>query len=183
MDDGQILIEMLRKDALIEHCEEYGRALVKLEEPGLPDSVAVVRNIPQDAIVIKTDLFPAPLQFFKGSKNENKRADFMIISPSKKVVLYIELKAGKKEYSFIEKQLKGAACVFAYCKETGQRFWDSDHFLEGYKHRFIGIIKTSLNIRPSRGKKNEASVHNSPQNFLKETAPHNLRFNKLAALK
>ncbi len=182
MDDSQILLELLHEDALIEHGDDYGRPFVKLAEPDVLGSVAVVRNIPEDAVVIKTDQFPAPLQFFKGSKNENKRADFMIISPSKKVVLYIELKAGKKESSFVEKQLKGAACVFAYCKEVGQRFWGRCEFLEGYEHRFVGIVNTSIDLQPSRQQKNQGAVHDTPQNFLKLSSPNHLQFRKLAAL-
>ena len=183
MDDGQILSELLLESTIVSlEDDPYNNPIVKLEEPGVSGSEACVHHIPQDAIVIKSDEFPAPKHFFKDTKNECKRADYIIVCPSDKVVLYIELKTGPKDSAFIEKQLKGAACVFTYCKEIGQRFWDNDQFLEGYAHRFIGIVKTSLNVRPSRQKKDEGSVHDCPQNFLKETAPHHLQFNKLAAL-
>lgn len=138
--------------------------------------------MPPDAFVIKADSFPAPKELFRGLRSECKRADFIIISPAEKVVLYIELKTGPMGSNFIEKQLKGAACVFAYCKEVGQRFWGQCNFLEGYEHRFIGIVKTRLNLRPSRQQKNAGVVHNSPDNFLKESSPNHLEFRKLAAL-
>lgn len=182
MDDSQILSELLKENVIIQHYQEYHKNCVKLEEEGLPESTSILRNLPHDAVVIKADQFPAPRDYFKGDKSENKRADFIIISPSKKVVIYIELKAGNKQRSYVENQLKGAACVFAYCKEVGHLFWNHSTFLEGYKHRFVGIVNTSINLKPSRTQKNGNTIHDTPSKFLKISAPHNLQYNQLAAL-
>lgn len=182
MDDSQILSELINENVIIQHYQEYQKNCVKLEEEGLPESTSILRNLPHDAVVIKADQFPAPVKFFKGDKDENKRADYIIISPSKKVVIYIELKSGKKHSSYVENQLKGAACVFAYCKEVGHLFWNHSSFLEGYKHRFVGIVNASINLKPSRTKKNNSSIHDKPCNFLKLSSPSNLQFNQLAAL-
>ena len=180
MSDMKILSELFLDLALVPLENEYGKPIIKLQEAGVKGSVSYIRNIPSDAIVIKADDFPAPKTFFKGNKGECKRADFIIISEQKKVILYVELKAAKKDASHIVKQLKGAACVVTYCKETGRHFWNKSTFLDGYAHRFIGMVNLSVSKRPSRYK--SASLHDSPESFLKISSPHNLQFNELAAV-
>lgn len=180
MLDVEILSELLLESALVPIENEYGKPLIKLEEKGVKDCFALIRNIPSDAIVIKTDDFPAPSPFFKGTKGECKRADFVIISEVKKVILHIEIKSGEKDASHIIKQLKGAACVVTYCKEVGKHFWGQSDFLEDYAHRFIGIVNLSVSKKPSRYK--SAALHDSPEKFLKISSPHNIQFNELAAV-
>lgn len=180
MSDMKILSELLHKSALITLENEYGKPMIKLEEPEVKDSVSCIRNAPSDAIVIKADEFPTPKSFFKGDKGECKRADFIIISAAKKVILYVEMKSGTKTASHIVNQLKGASCVVTYCKEIGRQFWNQSTFLEDYEHRFIGIVNLSVSKKPSRYKKKP--IHDTPETFLKVSSPHNLQFKEIAAV-
>ncbi len=106
MSDMEILSELILESALIPHENEYGKPVIKLQEAGAKGSVSFIRKIPLDAIVIKADEFPAPKKFFKGDKGECKRADFIIISEEKKVILYVELKAGASEFQPYSKTAK-----------------------------------------------------------------------------
>lgn len=180
MSDMEIISELFLDSVLIPLENEYGKPIIKLQETGVKDSVACIRNIPSDAIVIKGDDFPAPKNFFKGNHGECKRADFIIISEEKKVILYVELKAGEKDTSHIVKQLKGASCVVAYCREIGKQFWNKSIFLDGYAHRFVGIVNISVSKKPSRYK--SALPHDSPELFMKISSPHHLQFKELAAV-
>lgn len=180
MSDMEILSELILESAQIPLEEVYGKPFIKLQEVGVNGCVSCIRNIPSDAIVIKADEFPAPKSFFKGAKGECKRADFIIISEEKKVILYVELKARKKETRHIINQLKGASCVLSYCKEIGKLFWDKNTFLDGYAHRFIGMVDLSISKKPSRPK--SPPLHDSPELFLKISSPHYLQFKELAAV-
>ena len=86
MDDMDILREMIRNTALVSLQHEYGKPLVKLCEPQAPDSIAIIRSVPADALVIRVDAFLSPDSVFSGRKGECKRADFIIIS-AEKIVL------------------------------------------------------------------------------------------------
>lgn len=180
MSDMKILSELILHSALVPHENEYGKPVIKLQEAGIKDSVSFIRNIPSDVIVIKADEFPASKTFFKGDKGECKRADFIIISEEKKVILYVELKSGAKDSSHIVKQLRGASCLISYCKEIGRQFWKKSTFLDGYAHRYVGMVNLSISKRPSRHK--SAPLHDSPESFLKISSPHYLQFNELAAM-
>jgi len=180
MQDTEILFELILESALVPHEKEYGKPVIKLQEAGVKGIISYIRNIPSDAIVIKADEFPAPKSFFKGDKGECKRADFIILSEEKKVIIYIELKAGSKDSSYIVKQLKGASCVISYCKEIGKNFWNENTFLDGYAHRYVGMVNLSVTKKPSRHK--SAPLHDSPESFLKISSPHNLQFNQLASV-
>ncbi len=180
MSDKEIFEELLLASCVVPLEEEYGRPIVKLEEVGVAGSVACIRNIPSDVVAIKADSFPAPKGFFQGSKGECKRADYILISEEKKVVLFVELKAGSKETSHIIRQLKGAACLLAYCKEIGKKYWGREEFMDGYAHRYIGMVNLSVSKKPTRHKK--SPVHDRPERFQKISSPHHLQFNQLAAL-
>ncbi len=178
MEDREILSQMIKEAVLVPLEDEYGKPMIKLDEPNVKNSMACIRNSPSDAFVIKADEFPAPKNFFKGDKGECKRADFIIISPEKKVILYVELKAGAKDSNHIVKQLKGAACVVTYCTEIGKQFWNQSSFLNGYSHRYIGIVNLSVNKKTSRHKK--APVHDTPETFFKISSPHNIQFREIS---
>jgi hypothetical protein len=180
MSDMEILSELILESVLIPHENEYGKPVIKLQEAGVKNSVSFIRNIPSDVIVIKADEFPAPKTFFKGDNGECKRADFIIISEEKKVILYVELKAGAKDARHIVKQLKGASCVISYCKEIGRQFWSKSTFLDGYAHRYVGMVNLSVSKKPSRHK--STPLHDSPESFLKISSPHYLQFKELAAV-
>ncbi len=176
----RILSDLILESALIPHESEYDKPIIKLQEAGIKNIYCSIRNIPSDALVIKADAFPAPKTFFKGNNGECKRADFIIISEKKKVILYIEIKTGTKDTSHIIKQLKGASCVISYCKEIGKHFWNKSNFLDDYAHRYIAILELSINKKPSRSQ--SKPLHDSPDSFLKISSPHYLQFDQLAAV-
>lgn len=181
MPDMDILSELINKAALIPLQQEYGKTIARLIEPQAPDAIATIRNLPSDALVIKTDAFPSPDSIFNGSKGECKRADYVIISTEKKCMLFIEIKRTKDEWAQIVKQLIGAQCLMKYCQEIGKSFWKEAGFLDGYRSRFISIGHTGIAKRPTRVEKT-AKCHDTPDKAMKIDWPHHLQFNQLAGI-
>ena len=127
--DFDILEALIRDEALASVKHSYGkRALVLTESESTPGSgySLTVRDVPDDAIALKADAFPAPISIFRGDNGECKRADFVIIASDdgSKWVVYIEMKkgGGRTELEII-RQLRGAECLVAYCRAIGQKFW------------------------------------------------------------
>lgn len=179
MRDINILSQMIKESAQVKPQIEHNKLFVKLCEPQDSDSVAVIRDLPSDTLVIKVDEFTAPVTIFNGKKGECKRADYVIISLEKKVILYIELKKNKnKSWSHICKQLMGAACFITYCQEIGKYFWEEKSFLDGYQHRFISIVNNSINKTKTRELRG-SDIHDTPEKAMKITSPHNLQYNRL----
>lgn len=179
MADSEILNQMIRNTAKLPLQMQYGKPIVTLDEPQSPNSSVTIAGMPSDAIIIKIDMFNAPDAIFCGSKGECKRADYVIISPSRRRILYIELKKKKDSAKGIIQQLKGAKCFVRYCKEIGRSFWEDKKFLENYHHRFISIGHISI----AKGKTRivrESDLHDTPEKALKIDWPHYLQFNHLA---
>ncbi len=188
MSDLDILREMIKTEAAVEIKEDpYGKKAVTLTEPkgaGHSGYSVTIGGMPKDALVIKTDLFPAPKPVFKNSKGECKRADFVILAATGKrnIIICIEMKKGKGDSEEeIIRQLKGTQCFIAYCREIGRIFWQQPQFLkqETYEYRFvsirdIGVHKKTSRIPPLSG------LHDIPEKMLKINAPHRLQFNNLA---
>ncbi len=181
MADMDILFQMIQKSALVQSQEKYGKLCVTLSEPQAPDSSTIIRNLPDDAMVIKIDVFPSPDRIFKGKKGECKRADYVIISEEKKCIVYIEMKRTKDGWRQIVQQLLGAQCFIRYCQAIGNGFWNEKHFLYGYKSRFISIGHTSIPKRKTRITRN-IKPHDTPGKAMKIDWPHHLQFNQLAGL-
>lgn len=181
MSDIDILNQMIQNSAKVVLDESYGKKIVKLIEPQTGDCCVSIYNIPNETIVIKVDTFKSPNSIFTSCKGECKRADFILITntESKKVILFIEMKKKKASFDDIKKQLMGAICFFAYCKEIGRRFWSHNSFLEGYKHRFISIGHISIAKRKTRMTR-EYGLHDKPEKMMKVDWPHHLEFNHLA---
>lgn len=178
MPDMEILSELIKDTALVSLQGDPNKPRVILQEPDAPDSSATISSLPSDAFVIKVDTFRSPSDIFIGAKGECKRADYVIISPRKKYVLYIELKRTKDDWNQIVKQLMGAQCFVKYCQEIGRTYWAEEDFLKDYKHRFITIGHTSISKRPTRIS-NNAHVNDSPDKAMKLDWPKNLQFNML----
>lgn len=181
MPDMAILSQMIKGAAMVQLKEEYGKPLVKLSEPQAPDSSATIRNLPNDAMVIKVDAFRSPDDVFNGVNGECKRADYVIISAEKKCIIYIEMKRTKDGWNQIVKQLLGSQCFVKYCQEVGKGFWNENEFLNGYKSRFISIGHTSIAKRKTRITRN-AERHDTPDQAMKVDWPNYLQFNQLAGL-
>ena len=105
----------------------------------------IIRDLPSDTLVIKYDRFPSTKDvFFKSEHSECKRADYILISESNKVVMYIELKHSNKSAASkdIVAQLKGAKCVVDYMQSIAMQFLGEPMIFADYTHLYYkGIIK------------------------------------------
>ncbi|MBF0408761.1 MAG: hypothetical protein HQM10_15545 [Candidatus Riflebacteria bacterium] len=180
MTDLEILHQMINHSAKVSPEKQAGKQKVDLVEPSYPTSKATIFGLPDDVIIIKSDAFRCE-QIFQGSRGECKRADYIIVArtKSKKVALFIEMKAAKGSRKEIIQQLTGARCFFSYCQEIGKTFWDEKGFLEGFNHRFISLGNTSISKRKTRIERHKSS-HDSPDRMMKIDCPHKLQFNMLA---
>lgn len=181
MPDMDILNQMIQDSARVELSEHYDRMKVKLDEPQHDQSSTIIYGVPENTIVIKVDTFSSPNAVFAGSRGECKRADYVIVSEvgGEKVIIYIEMKTTKKSAQEIIQQLKGAHCFITYCREIGKAFWNEQHFLKGYRQRFVSIGHTSIPKRKTRITRQPIS-HDQPDKMLKIDWPHHLQFNQLA---
>jgi hypothetical protein len=180
MPDIEILSQMIKDSARVELEDRNGVNQVKLAEPQNSTSVTI-SGVPHNAIVVKADAFNSPYSVFQGAKGECKRADFVIVADGgdKKVIICIEMKAGKDSEKEIIQQLTGARCFIAYCQEVGKSFWQEPSFLKEYAYRFVSINHISIPKRKTRIGRN-SSVHDRPDRMLKISSPHRLEFNHLA---
>jgi hypothetical protein len=180
--DIQTLREILAHESIAEIFRPYpkGKYEALLEEPGEGYSIRLCQ-LPQDAVVIKMDRFPAPNTFFACSQGEAKRADYTVVALHQGAcwAVHIELKGGKNSLAReVADQLRGSACLLRYIKGIGQRFWRDDHFLEHFEERYVSVRNLSISRQPSRlTSKNE--THNEPERMLKLSAPHQLFFPRL----
>jgi hypothetical protein len=178
-DDAEILAQLIKATATVPLEEEYGKPCLTLREVQAPDSLVTVRGVPTDTVAIKVDTFSAPDAIFKGEHGECKRADYVLISPEIRTIIYIEIKRTRDGLEDIVKQLKGAQCFVQYCRDIGKTFWDEANFLHGYKHRYVSIGHTTLPKRKTRVERT-AEKHDSPTKLLKINWPHHIQFNQLA---
>ena len=181
MSDIAILKEMIKDTStasLVKHKNNNYKAILEQKEdkdsnnPKANYTVEII-GLPGngDVIVIKVDTFEAPNSIFNGNNGECKRSDFVIIADvePKKIIVYIELKAGsggtKQE---LIHQLKGAECFIRYCKDIGRSFWDRNDFLNEYEHRFVAILRICNSIRKKpTSEKDRKILNNTPDKMLK----------------
>ena len=182
MDDLTLLRELIQPDALISPQErERGTYYLRLEEitdDGRDCSISLI-GVPHDAIAIKTDRFReskdyADKHIFIGDKQENKRADFTIISPRDKIILHIEIKANKALHNEIEAQLRGAECFMDYVRSIGRSFWKYSPFLAHYTstYLFVSIHNTSIPKRTTNQRPDASSGHTPGTMLRRSGAQH-----------
>jgi len=161
VDEIKALKELMCDDALIPLEQNNGKYYCTLPEPE-SDYVLTIKQLSENAIIIKCDKFPPAKDFFRGTKNECKRADYIIVLDEPKRILYIELKRSKNSSSNQEiiAQLKGAKCVINYCNSIMKSFWDTNG-LDDYDDRYFKYISRSINKRGSRP---TATVKNNTPN-------------------
>jgi hypothetical protein len=183
MPDIDILNQMIKDSAKVQLCNHHTKMKAELTEPAHPQSSTVIYGIPGNAVIIRADAFSSPDSVFNGWKGECKRADYIIVSNAagKKVVIYIEMKATKGSHAQIIKQLNGAQCFIAYCREIGKTFWNEYDFLKTYRQRFVSIGHTSIPKRKTRVSRS-VGKHDRPEKMLKIDWPHHLQFNQLAGI-
>jgi hypothetical protein len=184
MSDIAILREMFKEEVTVSLKEELEgkreRRSVILYEPQGNYSIKI-NGMPKsdEVIVIKADTFSGPREVFVGSKGECKRADFIIIADTstEKIILYIEMKAGRDNAKSIINQLKGAHCFVTYCREIGQSFWNQHNFLKDYSCRFVSIQKISIAKKTTRP--STKTIHDQPDKMLRLYHSANFQFNSL----
>lgn len=179
IDDVEILTQLIKPAATVPLEKEYGKHFVTLREPQAPDSQVTVHNLPIDTIAIKVDAFTSPDAVFNGKHGECKRADYVLISPERRTVIYIEIKRTRDGFEDIVKQLKGAQCFINYCRDVGKMFWEESEFLRDYKERFVSIGHTTLAKRRTKVERT-GSRHDRPSQALKIDSPHHIQFSQLA---
>ena len=192
MSDIAILKEMINKTATVSLVNHQNKKKVTLEEKddkvpndekanytvdvlGLPDD--------SDVIVIKVDACFKPPDSIFNCKNNNmcKRSDFVIIADTgtDKVIVCIEMKAGKPDNKEIKQQLKGLQCFIRYCQEIGKSFWNQDKFLEDYDYRFVAILNICKGRKTSTAYKEREVLNDTPDNMFKVPNCPIIQFKKL----
>ncbi len=118
-----------------------------------------IKGLPKETFILKSDEFPALLNFFKGLQGECKRANYIILTniKNKKIAIFLELKSGNPDNKDIINQLKGAFCLYKYLQKIGQTFWDYTDFLIDYEIKFAVIKeipkKTNLDKKATKFKR------------------------------
>ena len=151
MSDIEILKEMLRCKVRVPLQHDGSWSFVELKDKQADTNVKI-KDIPHNSIVIRADTFEFKHPVFAGSKDESKRADFVIVSieEAKKWIICIEIKKGHIQRSEVTAQLRGARCVIDYCKSIGKEFWSAQEFLSDYEYRFVGIAHLNVQNQPTR---------------------------------
>lgn len=180
MNDIEILEDMLTSRSRVPLQHDDSWFFVELEDRQAKTNVKI-KNIPQHSIVVRADTFEFRHPVFAGSKDEGKRADFVIVSNenAKKWMICIEIKKGNIQRSEVTAQLRGARCVMDYCKSIGRDFWSARRFLSGYEYRFVGIVDiNNINKEPTHPLQSQGK-HKRPDVFLPISGRQSLYFNEL----
>ena len=172
MSDLDVLRELINRRALVLLEEtHFGKKAVVLSEPdnqgGIQYSIKI-KGIPNDAVVVKTDMFPSPKGIFSCQQGECKRADYVIVTNSEtdNFIVHVEMKKGEGSAGEIIDQLKGSECFIAYCRAIVCSFWQQSRFLDQYKNRFVTFRK--IGTRKSRTRESCSSVlHDAPDRMFR----------------
>ena len=168
--DLDVLRELIHEKALARlEGPDHGKRVAVLEEGGDSGRYSIrIKGIPNDAVVIKTDAFPAPKSIFKCRRGECKRADYVIVASSgkKSYVVYVEMKKGKGNQPDIVAQLKGSECFLSYCRAIACRFWSRPNFLDPCESRFVSITRIEVPKTRTRERRH-AGRHDKPESMLK----------------
>ena len=173
MSDLYVLQELINCQALVRLEEtHYRKKTVKLIESDSQGRIQYsikIKGIPNDAIVVKTDMFPSPQNIFRCQNGECKRADYVIVTNSEtgNFIVYIEMKGGGSSTAEIVKQLKGSECFISYCRSIVDRFWLRSNFLVRYQNRFVSFIKINTRKSPTRKRICSTKPHDKPEEMLK----------------
>ena len=156
--ESQILCELLCEKARIQLLGSRGHRALLLTEPSCPDSQVYLKDIPDDAVVLKADAMPdTGKTIFNGQHGECQIADFAVICPEAKRVVFVELKNTGDTAVHRQQQLQGAACVFEYCRELVKAFWGKMAFLDGVSKHYVSFTHTNIRKRSTRSPRIEGS--------------------------
>ena len=184
MNEIEILQQMLKSDIQVELKQQPDKPSAELRDEKSGTKV-LIKGLPKDSIVIRAEKF-GPHDVLKGSKGENKRADFVILSNenTKKWIVCIEIQGGNsKKRMEVVQQLKGAHCFICYCKCLGSSFWKENNFLDGYKYRFVSMTKIYVDKKRTSPFSplilSKKELHETPENFLNISRSPSLHFSRL----
>lgn len=182
MSDTTVLNRMIKDTAKIALLDHYsGKKKVVLIERGTTESKLEIHNMPHDAVVIDVDSSFENSNLFASNASECKRSDYIIVSESKKIALFIEMKKGNSDTAGIIKQLKGGLCVFEYCQSIAREFFSESDFLSGYKKRFVAFKQVNLTKKKTVIDKSSVGAHSSPDNLLKVSWASTIQFGRISA--
>ena len=172
MSDLDVLQELINERALVPLMETpYGGRIVVLGESGSQGEMQYsikIKGIPNDAVVVKTDMFPSPEGIFSCQRGECKRADYVIVTNSEtdNFIVHVEMKKGEGSAGEIIDQLKGSECFIAYCRAIVCSFWQQSRFLDRYESRFVTFRR--IGTRKSRTRESRSSVlHDVPERMFR----------------
>ena len=172
ISDLDVLQELIDERALVPLEEtHYGKKTVVLGESGSQVGIQYsikIKGIPDDAVVVKTDMFSSPEGIFSCQRGECKRADYVIVTNSETAnfIVHVEMKRGEGNAGEIIDQLKGSECFIAYCRAIVCRFWQQSGFLDRYESRFVTFRK--IRTRKSRTRESRSSVlHDVPERMFR----------------
>ncbi len=191
MTDAEILQDILNPAIFVAHETDYtSYNHVCLCEAKAKDSIVTIKQLPDDIIILKIDEFQFTRKLdksnirltneeyakqcsvFRGNHDENCTADYIIISPSERTVIFAEMKSSKCKEIHIIKQLHGAQCFLECMKLYVSHFIpDEKQFLSDYRNGFVKFMytnskyyakDTSRRTRTTCAKKN-GLAHNTPE--------------------
>ena len=179
-DDTRILNAMFCSDVVLPLESVDGKLEVVLTEKNAPDSKVRIRALPEDSIVVRIGGFPDTRTFFERGHNLNHRADYMIVCPSDKTVIYVELKRGHDKHSEVVAQLRGAACAGRFIREIGAVHFAQGDFLRDYRKVFVGFSHATVN-KTVTGRPEMNGSGATPEDLRRFNFANRCQFNKLVA--
>lgn len=179
-DDARVLNAMFCTAAVVPLKNVDGKQEVVLTERNAPDSQMRIRALPVDSVVVKIGDFPDTRSFFAGGNNLNHRADYMILCPSEKVVVYIEMKRGRDKSTEIAAQLRGAMCAGKFIQALGREHFGQRDFLKDYRRVFVGFSHATVDKRVT-GRPGEKGSGTTPEDRRRINFAHQYQFRRLVA--
>lgn len=169
---------LLKPRMIVHHFDDSGVLAVRLKEDKEPKCYVDLRNIPNDALIIRADRFPAPNKAFKANKRCCCRADFILVSKQMLKVVFIELKCGTAyKPAHVTAQLKGAVCFFEYCQSMLNWFFETSDAFQNFDFRFVCLIR-GTNKEPTTPK---LSPNKKPEQARYIFRPVKADFNSMIA--
>ena len=158
------LKKLIVDDAVVSLTQEYGKNKCVLTE-SQSDYSFTIHSLPDDVLIVKCDKFPTTKEvFFKSENMECKISDYVLVSESKQVIMFFELKRSNRSSSAkeIAAQLKGGKCVMDYCESIIDSFLGEREIFCGFRRKYYKGISMPSKKRPFR--RNENLDNTTPEN-------------------
>lgn len=178
--DARVFGTMICKEHVLPLAFVGGRHEVTLTEERAPTSQVRLCGVPEDSVVIKIGNFPDTRKFFQSGHALNHRADYMIVCPSSKVVVYVEIKEGRDSRAEVVSQLRGAECTGVFIRELGRVHLKQKDFFEGYRNVFVGFSHATVNKRVT-GRPTQKGSGASPEDLKQVNFSSRCQFARLIA--